>query len=89
MNASTVGANGWPDARKLIDDSTAASVDLHPILRAAAISFPFVFSHPFEGGNGRLGAQGCAIVRPMTNSHPGARFSRLLMLPVQVLGCVK
>ena len=31
-----------------------ASENLHPILRAAAISFPFVFIHPFEDGNGRL-----------------------------------
>lgn len=32
----------------------AASESLHPILRAAAVSFPFVFVHPFEDGNGRL-----------------------------------
>lgn len=32
----------------------AVSENLHPILRAAAISFPFVFIHPFEDGNGRL-----------------------------------
>ncbi len=32
----------------------AASADVHPILRAAAISFPFVFVHPFEDGNGRI-----------------------------------
>src|SRR3990167_2571296 len=30
------------------------SVGVPPILRAAAISFPFVFIHPFEDGNGRL-----------------------------------
>lgn len=32
----------------------ASSESLSPILRAAAISFPFVFIHPFEDGNGRL-----------------------------------
>ena len=31
-----------------------ASEDVSPVLRAAAISFPFVFIHPFEDGNGRL-----------------------------------
>ena len=31
-----------------------ASGDVSPVLRAAAISFPFVFIHPFEDGNGRL-----------------------------------
>ncbi len=31
-----------------------ASAEVHPILRAAAISFPFVFIHPFEDGNGRI-----------------------------------
>ena len=30
------------------------SEGLHPVLRAAAISFPFVFIHPFEDGNGRI-----------------------------------
>lgn len=30
------------------------SGDLHPVLRAAAISFPFVFIHPFIDGNGRI-----------------------------------
>lgn len=32
----------------------AASEGMHPVLRAAAISFPFVFIHPFEDGNGRI-----------------------------------
>lgn len=31
-----------------------ASEEVSPVLRAAAISFPFVFIHPFEDGNGRL-----------------------------------
>ncbi|MEX1119574.1 MAG: Fic family protein [Terrimicrobiaceae bacterium] len=31
-----------------------ASEGVSPILRATAISFPFVFIHPFEDGNGRL-----------------------------------
>jgi len=31
-----------------------ASAEVHPVLRAAAISFPFVFIHPFDDGNGRL-----------------------------------
>lgn len=31
-----------------------ASADMCPVLRAAAISFPFVFIHPYEDGNGRL-----------------------------------
>lgn len=30
------------------------STTMSPVLRAAAISFPFVFIHPFEDGNGRL-----------------------------------
>lgn len=30
------------------------SEGLHAVLRAAAISFPFVFLHPFEDGNGRI-----------------------------------
>lgn len=30
------------------------SEDMCPVLRAAAISFPFVFIHPYEDGNGRL-----------------------------------
>ena len=28
--------------------------DVHPIIRAAAVSFGFVFMHPFEDGNGRI-----------------------------------
>lgn len=31
-----------------------ASAAMNPVLRAAAISFPFVFIHPFEDGNGRV-----------------------------------
>jgi hypothetical protein len=31
-----------------------SSTGLCPVLRASAISFPFVFIHPFEDGNGRL-----------------------------------
>jgi Fic family protein len=31
-----------------------ASEGVSPVIRAAAISFPFVFIHPFEDGNGRL-----------------------------------
>lgn len=31
-----------------------ASMAMNPVLRAAAISFPFVFVHPFEDGNGRI-----------------------------------
>jgi Fic family protein len=43
--------------RDLMDGLAAffhASDEMAPVLRAAAISFPFVFVHPFEDGNGRL-----------------------------------
>lgn len=30
------------------------TTDMHPLIRAACISFGFVFIHPFEDGNGRL-----------------------------------
>lgn len=33
---------------------TLCQIDCHPIVIAAAISFGFVFLHPFEDGNGRL-----------------------------------
>lgn len=37
-----------------LEDFFRVSERLHPVLRAAAISFPFVFIHPFEDGNGRI-----------------------------------
>ena len=50
---------GAPPAliRDLMDGLAAycgASEEISAVLRAAAISFPFVFIHPFEDGNGRL-----------------------------------
>lgn len=42
------------DVMEGLEGYFAASESVHPILRAAAISFPFVFVHPFEDGNGRI-----------------------------------
>tara|TARA_R110002096_G_scaffold316010_9_gene510347 strand:- start:550 stop:2034 length:1485 start_codon:yes stop_codon:yes gene_type:complete len=42
------------DVMEGLEGYFAASRSVHPILRAAAISFPFVFIHPFEDGNGRI-----------------------------------
>lgn len=42
------------DVMEGLEEYFAASEGSHPILRAAAISFPFVFIHPFEDGNGRI-----------------------------------
>lgn len=44
-------------ARELLDAlaATGAACDgLHPVVRAAVLSFGFVFIHPFEDGNGRI-----------------------------------
>ncbi len=46
-----------PYLRDVMDGLEAyfeASAEVHPVIRAAAISFPFVFIHPFEDGNGRI-----------------------------------
>lgn len=43
--------------RSLMDgllDCAAKTAGLHPIVRAALVSFGFVFIHPFEDGNGRI-----------------------------------
>ncbi len=42
------------DVMEGLQEYFATSEGSHPILRAAAISFPFVFIHPFEDGNGRI-----------------------------------
>ncbi len=42
------------DVMEGLEGFFAASEGLHPILRAAAVSFPFVFVHPFNDGNGRI-----------------------------------
>jgi len=54
-----IHAVGTPPAslRDIMDGLASyfrASEDVSPVVRAAAISFPFVFIHPFEDGNGRL-----------------------------------
>jgi len=52
----TVGAppNSLRDLMDGLGAYFQASGSMNPILRAAAISFPFVFIHPFEDGNGRI-----------------------------------
>jgi len=47
------------DLAELMDAYLAASrrilhSDLHPVIAAAVIAYPFVFLHPFSDGNGRL-----------------------------------
>jgi hypothetical protein len=43
-----------PDLMEGLDAYFSASEDVSPVVRAAAISFPFIYIRPFEDGNGRL-----------------------------------
>lgn len=38
----------------LIDTMTRTRQEVHPVIRAACLSFGFVFIHPFDDGNGRI-----------------------------------
>jgi len=57
-----------------------ASAAVHPIIRAAAISFPFVFVHPFEDGNGRIHRY--LIHDIMARGGIGSGGSEGLLIPV-------